>query len=184
MYDYDVVIVGAGPAGVSAAFFLRYLNKDLKVLVIERLDGERFGLYHRMCGEAISELAFKELAPIEPCPITHRIHRVREHWPDGTTVETNVHGYIIDRENFLRGLLERFEASGGIKTNDTVVNISRSPTGFDVKCTSGASYNSRYLIGADGAGSIVRKQLFKEEPPIKIWTDQYIVDKEIEKDSS
>lgn len=40
-----VIIVGSGPAGMSAAFFLS-LNDDVKVTVIERLGIEQIGRAH------------------------------------------------------------------------------------------------------------------------------------------
>ena len=87
MDERDVVVVGAGPAGASAGFFLKNGNEDLDVVMIDRLDGDKYSRYHRMCGEAISHAAFRELAPLRPTNIVHHITKVREEWPGGKVVQ-------------------------------------------------------------------------------------------------
>ena len=37
--DCDVVIVGAGPSGLSAAIRLKQLNENLRVCVVEKVRG-------------------------------------------------------------------------------------------------------------------------------------------------
>ncbi len=54
MTDCNVLIIGSGLAGLSAAVRLRELGvKD--VVVIERMSGAQYEHYHRTCGEAISD---------------------------------------------------------------------------------------------------------------------------------
>jgi len=181
--SYDAVIVGAGPAGASAGFFLRRLNPDLGVLLIDRLDGKKYDRYHRMCGEGISKAAFNELAPLQPEHIVHTITKAREVWPGGIAFEGWVEGYIIDRPAFLRGILDRYRASGDGYAHDAVERIEREASGsYIIALTSGRTVRCRYLIGADGARSAVRRALFREEAPITVWADQYLVDKKLDGD--
>ncbi len=183
MGEVDVVVVGAGPAGASTAFFLKHLDRDCRVLLIDRLDGERYARYHRMCGEGISRDAFKQLSPLGPEAVVHNIRRARETWPGGITLETRAIGYIIDRPRFLRSVLSRYRALGGEREVDAVGSVSRDGSRYRLACTSGRTYLCNYLVGADGAHSVVRRQVFHEEPPVMLWTEQHIVDKDIDKET-
>ena len=58
--EYDVVIVGAGPAGLSAAIRLKQLSPETSVCVLEK--GSEVGA-HILSGAVIDPIALNELFP-------------------------------------------------------------------------------------------------------------------------
>src|SRR6478735_9245408 len=76
----DVVIVGAGPAGLAAAIRLKQLNADLEVVVLEK--GSEVGA-HILSGAVIDPRALDELlpewrasCPLAEVPVTENLHWV------------------------------------------------------------------------------------------------------------
>ncbi len=168
--------MGAGPGGCSVAYYLAK-DSDLEVTLIERLQADRYERYHRMCGEALSSRTFSELPTIRPWGALHEIRRAHEVWPGGTEVDYRVKGYVMDRTTFLRRLIRDFKERGGELLSASVSQVRREDDDFSLLFTNGERANAQFLVGADGAHSTVRRQLFGEEPRVMIPVKQYVVDR-------
>ncbi len=170
----EVIIVGSGPAGMSAAFFLS-LKENIKVTVLERLSEGQYNRYHRICGGGISKKAFRKLGPMVPNGVLNEISRTRIIWPDGTEVRLRTPGYILDRPVFLSGLKEGCEKRGVEFINCSVTDVEYDGR-YTLRTTAGTVFSSDWLIGADGCCSIVRKRLFGSSPKDRVPATECIVE--------
>jgi electron-transferring-flavoprotein dehydrogenase len=78
--DFDVVIVGAGPAGLAAAIRLKQLNPEIAVVVVEK--GSEVGA-HILSGAVIDPVGLDRLLPSwreEDAPITTPVTQDRFYW--------------------------------------------------------------------------------------------------------
>jgi len=154
---YDCIIIGLGPAGSSAAYYLA--KKGLSVLA---LDKERFPR-HKPCGGCVSYKAEHLLPPDFKAVVNNSVNGVVFSYKGKKTVEFRGNngpvGYMVSREVFDAYLVKKAEEAGAeIKEGERLLDIDDSQNSVTV-FSSKDRYKGRYLIGADGANSSVAKRL-------------------------
>jgi len=166
-FEYDVAIVGGGPAGTSTALHLvraQGIRAD-RILIVDKARFPR----DKPCAGAISQLgvdAFAEIGVGVKVPFVE-MRGVRV-LTEGSVGETYcAAGIIIRRTEYDAQLLEEARRDGvAIRENEAVIAIERVPGGFELT-TPAASVTARLVAACDGAGSTTRKLLGLREPERK-----------------
>ena len=105
---YDVVVIGAGPGGGSAA--LHAARAGLSTLIIEA-DPEIGTPVH--CGECLSELAVQNLDLELPDHVKALdVKGIRVIFPDGTEKLLTEEGYVLEKHLFERWLADEAVGKG------------------------------------------------------------------------
>ena len=167
-FDYDVAIVGAGPAGTACALALRHSG-----LRVALLDKARFPR-DKVCGDAIPGQAFKALRQLDPDFVT-QLQRLQPRddvsdsrlvAPNGAslTLQWKLPSFNSPRETFDAALLGlvRSHSPTVILENTGLKALTIEPEFARLSTTDGREITARLVIGCDGANSVVARKLLPE----------------------
>jgi len=189
--EFDVVIVGAGPAGLASAIRLMQLarsaEKELSVCVVEK--GSEVGA-HILSGNVFEPLALTELIPDwkeKAAPLTVEAKQdnflfltKKRHFRLPTPPQMNNHGnYIISLGNLCRWLATQaeelgvqifpgFSAAETIIENDRVCGVITGDFGVGKNGEKKESYqagmelHAKYTLFAEGCRGHLTKRLEKQ----------------------
>jgi digeranylgeranylglycerophospholipid reductase len=152
---YNAIIIGAGPAGLIAG---KNLGKDF--LILEKKS--EIGKPVQCVGMSVNSLKRQNLSE-KGSYIKSVIHKVERIMPNGKKIGERKNkelGYVVERKSFEIYLSQ--EINSCIKTNANVTSISRNDNFWEVTTETGEKYKAKFIIGADGVNSIVRKMVFPE----------------------
>ena len=154
--DFDVVVVGGGPAGATAAAKLAQAGRSVLML-------DKAGRIIP-CGGAIPPSLVKDFE-IPDEPLCAHITSARMISPTDRKVDMPIeNGYVgmVDREKFDDYLRHRAADAGATWRNGVFVQLDHADTGEPVVTYKDAdgpvSVRCKVVIGADGARSLVARQ--------------------------
>lgn len=160
--EYDVIVVGVGPAGSSVARYCA--EKGLSVLAVEKR--QEIGSPKR-CGEGLSKGAIERMEiKLDNSWVSRTIKGASAYAPNGKKIVVDLEGpegWVIERKLFDKHLA-RIAAQAGarILTKTEAVNVCRKGKGMAVTLwSSGEMFEAEcsVLVACDGVESRIARML-------------------------
>ena len=161
--SFDVIVIGAGPAGSTAAYLLA--SNGFKVLIIDKTTFPR----DKLCGGLLTLKSLKLLEDIFSTPVevlksrqvvTYQSSSYKVGCSSGASVKGKLNDpfHFVHRKTYDQYWLKKArEAGAEVKTGEKIVSLD--PARRQVTAESGRQFIANFILGADGALSLTRRLL-------------------------
>ncbi|WP_350278064.1 NAD(P)/FAD-dependent oxidoreductase [Kribbella sp. HUAS MG21] len=160
---WDVIVVGAGPAGASAALGALAADPSLSVLLLDRHEFPR----DKACGDGIAPHVLDLLAGVGVTGILDDWTPVRRFVLNrgavGVDRRLSRPTWVVPRTVFDHRLVEAAQAAGAQFVRRRVRSLAIQAGSVAVD-----DLEARFVVGADGAHSVVRRELGAKPGPVAL----------------
>src|SRR5215468_2437027 len=149
----QIAVVGAGPAGAWASTLLARRGHSVTLI-------DSQAPWEKPCGGGVTAKALSRFGIFQSDLPRNTIDRITISFGDSRSVTftPNEPLAVVSRRDLGRYLVEGAERSGALILKKRVTGIERTSRGWRLS-TRNTSLQSDFLIGADGATSLVRRSV-------------------------
>ena len=160
--NVDVLVVGAGPAGSTAARVTA--RAGLETLVVERK--KLVGVPLR-CGEYLPAFV-RDLSTEVALPVVQRLSSAALHFSDGRVCELRAPGLVINRDEYDQSLARAaLRAGAELALGSPMVELRKGGVA-QLGGSAAQLIRARLIIGADGPRSLVGKSVGLGNPKVML----------------
>lgn len=176
MSDFEIIVVGAGPAGSSCAALTAATGKKVLLLEASRFPRDK------VCGDCLNPTAWNVLHRLD---LADRVRQLPCTYPQRVRFSVAGAGFaeiplspvssagesapeLVVRRRDLDELLAKRAVESGVLVRDgtSVTNIRKVSTGWEVTTGTGENYRAKQIVASDGRNSITARFLGMH-PPLK-----------------